>query len=321
MFWQSLSFSFSVTGPICILLFLGWLLKRIKLINDAFVDNASKLVFQVTLPALLFLSIVNADQSVKINPTYIAFGLVANLSFYLLTSLCCRLFIKQKQDHGVIIQGGFRANTAIIGLAYVANIYGDSGVALAAVYVATTTILFNILAVICLTATPSNTQSKLGLKGLKDVATSISKNPLIIGIILGVVLLTLNIKVPSVLIDTGQYFANMTLPLALLCTGATLNLGELRSTGINAWFASFFKLLLAPILITGSAYLWGFSQLELGLLFFMTAAPTAAASYVMARAMGGNANLAANIIAITTAGSLITYSLGISILYNLNFFP
>ena len=317
MFWQSLLFSFSITGPICILLFLGGFLKRIKLINDAFVDNASKLVFQVTLPALLFLSIVNADQSVQINPTYITFSLIANIAFFLFSNLACKIFIKQKQDHGVIIQGSFRANTAIIGLAYVANVYGDSGVALAAVYVASTTVLYNILAVICLTST----QSKLGIKGLKDVLTSILKNPLIIGIMLGVVLLTLDIKVPSVLIDTGQYFANMTLPLALLCKGATLNLGELRSKGLNAWFSSFFKLLLAPILITGSAYLWGFSQLEIGLLFFMTAAPTAAASYVMARSMGGNANLAANIIAITTAGSLVTCSVGISILYSLNFFP
>jgi malonate transporter len=271
MFWQSLLFSFSVIGPICILLFLGWFLKRIKLINDAFVDNASKLVFQVTLPALLFLSIVNADRSVKINPLYIAYGLMANLSFFLLTTFSCKLFIKEKQDHGVIIQGGFRANTAIIGLTYVANVYGDAGVALAAVYVASTTILYNILAVICLTST----QSKLGLQGLKDVTRSIEKNPLIIGITLGVLLLILDIKVPTMLLDTGQYFANMTLPLALLCTGATLNLRELSNKGLDAWFASFFKLLLAPILITGGAYLWGFSRFELGLLLFMTAAPTA----------------------------------------------
>lgn len=316
MFWQSLSFSFSVTGPICILLFLGWFLKRVNMINDAFVENASKLVFQVTLPALLFLSIVNADKTVEINPSYIAYGLMANLAFFIFTTFACKLIIKEKQDHGVIIQGGFRANTAIIGLAYVANVYGDSGVALAAVYVASTTILYNILAVICLTST----QSKLGLKGLIDVLASIAKNPLIIGIMLGVLLLLLNIKVPTVLIDTGQYFANMTLPLALLCTGATLNLGELRSKGLNAWFSSIFKLLLSPVLITGGAYFCGFSQFELGLLFFMTAAPTAAASYVMARSMGGNANLAANIIAITTAGSLITYSIGISVLYSLNFF-
>ncbi|MDX2320869.1 MAG: AEC family transporter [Moritella sp.] len=317
MFWQSLYFSFSVTGPICLLLCLGYFLKRIKFLNDAFVDKASKLVFQVTLPTLLFLSILNSDQSVEINTTYIAFGLIANIAFFLFITFACKLLIKDKHNHGVIIQGGFRSNTAIIGLAYVANVYGDPGVALAAVYVAFITILYNILAVICLTPA----QSKLGLAGLKELLISIAKNPLIIGIMLGVVFLTLNIKMPTILMNTGQYFANMTLPLALLCTGATLNLTALRSDGINTWFSSIFKLLLAPILITGSAYLWGFSQLEVGLLFFMTAAPTAAASYVMARAMGSNANLAANIIATTTAGSIITCSLGISILHSLDFFP
>jgi len=312
MFWQSLYFSLSVTGPICILLFLGYFLKRIKFLNDAFVDTASKLVFKVTLPTLLFLSIVNSDKTVEINANYIAFGLVANIAFFLFITLACKLCIQDKHNHGVIIQGGFRSNTAIIGLAYVANVYGDSGVALAAVYVAFTTVLYNILAVICLTPT----QSKLGLAGLKDIVTSIAKNPLIIGIMLGVLCLTLNIKIPTALVSTGQYFANMTLPLALLCTGATLNLSALRSDGRHAWFASVFKLLLAPILITGSAYLWGFSQLEIGLLFFMTAA----ASYVMARSMGANADLAANIIAITTAGSIITCSLGISILHSVHFF-
>lgn len=317
MFWQSVYFSFSVTGPICLLLCLGYFLKRVNFFNDAFVDIASKLVFKVTLPSLLFLSIINSDRSVEINSSYIVFGLVANISFFLFISFACKLLIKDKSNHGVIIQGGFRSNTAIIGLAYVANVYGDSGVALAAVYVACTTVLYNILAVICLTPA----QSKFGLARLKDLLLSIAKNPLIIGIMLGVVFLALNIKIPEVLINTGQYFANMTLPLALLCTGATLNLSQLRSEGINTWFSSVFKLLLAPILITGSAFLWGFSQLEIGLLFFMTAGPTAAASYVMARAMGGNANLAANIIATTTAGSLITCSLGISILHSFNFFP
>ncbi len=314
MFLESLIFSFSITGPICLMLFLGWFLKRIHLINETFIDTASKLVYQVTLPALLFLSIVNADKDTEINISYITYALVANLLFFMLSTVLSKLFIKEKQDHGVIIQGCFRANTAIIGLAYAANVYGDSGVALAAVYVAFVTVLYNILAVIALT----KGQAGISTRRLVDLLYSISKNPLIISIFIGVICFTLELRIPPVMIQTGQYFADMTLPLALLCTGASLNIKELQSGSRSAWFAGSLKLVLAPLLITGSAYLLGFSEIEIGLLFFMSGAPTAAASYVMARSMGGNANLAANIIAITTAASLFTCSIGISVLYSLD---
>ncbi|WP_028866249.1 AEC family transporter [Psychromonas aquimarina] len=314
MFVESLIFSFSVTGPICLMLCLGWLLKRIHLINEAFVETASKLVYQVTLPALLFLSIVNADKDTQININYISYSLAANLLFFLLCIVLIKFFIKDKQDHGVIIQGSFRANTAIIGLAYAANVYGDSGVALAAVYVAFVTVLYNILAVIVLT----QGQAGICTRRIVDLLCSICKNPLIISIFIGVICFSLAVRIPPVMIQTGQYFADMTLPLALLCTGASLNLKELQSSRSSAWFAAGLKLVLAPLLITGSAYLLGFSEMEIGLLFFMSGAPAAAASYVMARSMGGNANLAANIIAVTTAGSLLSCSIGISLLYTLD---
>ena len=80
------------------------------------------------------------------------------------------------------------------------------------------------------------------------------------------------------------------------------------------WFATSYKLILSPFLITAGGIMFGFRGLDLGLLFFMSAAPTAAASYVMARAMGGNATLAANIIAQTTVASLVTCTVGIFIL-------
>ncbi|WP_019613998.1 AEC family transporter [Psychromonas ossibalaenae] len=314
MFAESLIFSFSVTGPICLMLFLGWFLKHIHLINEAFIDTASKLAYQVTLPALLFLSIVNADKNTVISISYISYSLAANLLFFLLTIVLIKRFIKDKQDHGVIIQGSFRANTAIIGLAYAANVYGESGVALAAVYVAFVTVLYNILAVIVLT----QGQAGISTRRLAGVFTSIAKNPLIISIFIGVICFSLTLRIPPLVSQTGQYFADMTLPLALLCTGASLNLQELQSGRRSAWFAASLKLVLAPLLITGCAYLLGFSEIEIGLLFFMSGAPTAAASYVMARSMGGNANLAANIIAVTTAGSLLSCSIGISVLYALD---
>ncbi|TEW56210.1 AEC family transporter [Psychromonas sp. RZ22] len=311
MFLESLHFSFSIIGPICLLLFLGWFLRKTNTINDAFIEIGSKLVFKVTLPALLFLSIIKTNRDIDINFSLIIYSVIANFVFFLLTVLLTRYWVKDKSDHGVIVQGAFRSNIAIIGLAYVANVYGDAGIAVAAIYVAFHTMLYNILSVIILTP------KQEGVKSITifGVVKSIAKNPLIIGISLGIVFFIFAIPVPKVLINTGQYFSNMTLPLALLCTGGSLNLKALKYNGFNCRFSSILKIVIGPIFITGGAYLFGFTGTPLGLVFFMSASPTAAASYVMARAMGHNADLAANIVAMTTIGSLLTCSLGVSLLY------
>ncbi|PQJ84157.1 AEC family transporter [Aliivibrio sifiae] len=305
-----LLFSASITGPICLMLFLGVVLKRINLINDNFIEIASKLVFQVTLPAMLFLSIVNAEHNFSSSSRLIIYGLIANFAFFLFTTFSTKLFFNKKQDHGVIIQGGFRANTAIIALAYVANAYGDSGVALAAIYVAATTVLYNTQAVITLIPKEEYNEKQ----AFEVIIKTLTKNPLIISILLGVVCSFLSIPIPEMMTQAGQYFANMTLPLALLCAGGSLNLNSMREDKRPTWFAASYKLILSPLFIIMGGIFLGFRGLDLGLLFFMSAAPTAAASYVMARAMGGNATLAANIIAQTTVASLITCTLGIFIL-------
>tara|TARA_R110001583_G_scaffold18667_2_gene74037 strand:- start:17910 stop:18860 length:951 start_codon:yes stop_codon:yes gene_type:complete len=311
MFFESLQFSFSIVGPICLLLFLGWFLRRTNTINDAFIEIGSKLVFKVTLPTLLFLGIVKMDHQAEIDFNLITYGLIANFLFFILSILATTYWIKEKQDHGVIIQGAFRSNTAIIGLAYMANVYGEASLGLAAVYVASHTVLYNILSVIIL----SPKQEGVNAKMLLGLVKSILKNPLIISIILGLIFFLLAIPVPQIVVDTGQYFSDMTLPVALLCTGGSLSIRALKDNSVNCRFSTMLKIVIGPVFITGGAYLLGYSGEMLGLVYFMSAAPTAAASYVMARAMGHSAELAANIIAMTTMGSLITSSLGVSLLY------
>jgi predicted permease len=311
---DQLLFSASITGPIFLMLVLGVILKRVGLLNDNFIEVASKLVFQVTLPAMLFLSIVGSEHDFAAGSAFVGYGLMANIVFFIFTTISARLFFKHSKDQGVIVQGGFRANTAIIALAYVANTYGDEGVALAALYVAATTVLYNIQAVIALSPKGQDSKSQAA----KVIVKTLTKNPLIIAILLGVAVYWLSLPIPEMVTDAGQYFANMTLPLALLCTGGSLDVRALRHEQGPSWFATSYKLVIGPLFITLGAYLFGFTGMELGILFFMNAAPTAAASYVMARSMGGNPRLAANIIALTTVLSVFSCTLGIFVLSNLN---
>ncbi len=305
--FQLLIFSASITGPICLMLVLGVFLKRINLINDNFIEVASKIVFEVTLPTMLFLSIVSSNHDFSSSTPLIVYGVIANFLFYLFTTFITKKTFKRPQDQGVIIQGAFRANTAIIAIAYVANAYGNNGVALAAIYVASMTLLYNIQAVIALT-TKSDTK---GTPTSKIIFRTLTKNPLIIAILFGLLCYGLSVPIPKMVTDAGRYLANMTLPLALLCTGGSLDLKALREDNAPAWYATGFKLVLAPLLTTLGAIVFGFRGMELGLIFLMSSAPTAAASYVMARAMGGNSTLAANIIALTTIFSLFSCTIGI----------
>ncbi len=307
---EQLVFSASITGPICLMLLLGVILKRTNVINENFIDIASKLVFKVTLPALLFLSIIKSNHDFASSAPLIGYGLAANLLFFLFSTFATKRLFPDPKDQGVIIQGGFRANTAIIGLAYISNAYGDSGVALAAVYVASMTLLYNIQAVICLS--PKGETSSSQAFGV--IMKTLTKNPLIIAILIGMLFYFLSIPVPKVVLDAGQYFANMTLPLALLCTGGSLDIGSLKHEKHSTWFSTALKLVFSPLLITAGAIFLGYRGVELALVFLMSSAPTAAASYVMARAMGGNSTLAANIIALTTVCSLISCTVGIFLL-------
>jgi len=307
---QPLLFSASITGPICLMLVLGVFLKRINLINENFIEVASKIVFEVTLPTMLFLSIISSNHDFASSASLILYGVIANFLFFVLTTIITKKTFSRPQDQGVIIQGAFRANTGIIAIAYVANAYGNAGVALAAIYVASMTLLYNVQAVVTLT---QKSDAK-GIPTSKIIFRTLTKNPLIIAILFGIFCSFLSIPIPKMVTDAGRYLANMTLPLALLCTGGSLDLKALREDNAPAWYATSFKLVLAPLLTTLGAIIFGFRGLELGIVFIMSSAPAAAASYVMARAMGGNATLAANIIALTTIFSIFSCTAGIFIL-------
>ncbi|MDX9836854.1 MAG: AEC family transporter [Azoarcus sp.] len=310
-FLAVLSFSFSVTGPIFIILALGIWLRRTGMLNDGFIEGGSRIVFSIGLPAVLFLSISKTEFGEATNLALIAFGLIGTFLVFLLLEWVAARWVQPPEDRGVVVQGGFRSNMGIIGLAYCVNAYGDAGLVAAALYLGLVTILFNVLAVVTLSRSLHRRQ------GAGRVVKGIATNPLIIGIVLALPVSWLQIPLPKVALQSAQYFADLTLPLALLCTGATLNFRSLRLEISNTLIAALSKLVLVPLLFAVGGILAGFRGVDLGVLMLMSSAPTAAASYVMVRAMGGNSVLAANIIALTTLGSIVFTSIGVVVLKGL----
>lgn len=310
-FLDTLAFSLSVTGPIFLILGLGVWLRRVGMITDAFIEVGSRLVFNITLPALLFISVSKTRLDASANFGLIGFGLGATLVVWFSGGILARLAVREPRDRGVVVQGIFRSNMAIIGLAYCVNAYGPPGLAAASIYVGLVTILFNVLSVVTLSASLHASQS------FTRILRSVALNPLIIGILLALPVSIAGLRLPAILLQSGEYFANMTLPLALLCTGGALDFRSLRDDPRDAVLAATGKLLLVPLVFVSAGAALGFRGMDLGILLLMSSAPSAAAGYVMVRAMGGNAALAANIVALTTIGSLFFTSAGIVILKSL----
>ena len=307
-FLALLDFSFGVTGPIFVLLGLGVLLRRIGLITDAFIAAGSRLVFAIGLPTMLFVSIARTRIADSASVGMLVYGVVATVAIWLLMEALASFVVQPARDRGVVVQGAFRSNFGVVGLAYCANAYGEAGLTMASLYVGVLTILVNVLAVITLSRSLHRSQ------GVGKVARGIATNPLIIGILLALPVSAFAIPLPAVAMKSAGYIADMTLPLALLCTGATLDFRSLRAEAGNTLLAATGKLAAMPLVFTLGAWAVGFRSMELGVLMLMASAPSAAASYAMVRAMGGNATLAANIIALTTLGSLLTTSAGVLLL-------
>lgn len=297
----------AVTGPIFLIVVIGLLLARIGFLDDHFNQVAARLVFSICLPVLLFSTIVKIDLSTAVDVSTINFSLLATVVTFAISWLAA-LFMQPAQDRGVIVQGAFRSNLGVIGLALCANAYGAPGLALASLLMASLTVSYNILSVFILSFY-SNQDFQW-----RRVLLDILRNPLIVAIVLAVIVAGLKVPVPPILTSAGDYIGAMALPLALLGTGASMSMKTLRnSTGATS-VVIILKTCLLPGVVVLMALLAGIEGIYLGVLFLLFVSPTASASYAMVKAIGANDRLAANLVMTTTLVSILTCSIGLFLL-------
>jgi len=298
----------NITAPVFAMLFLGVVLKRVGWINDGFIITATSLVFNVTMPALLFLGIIHADLHSAFKPGVILYFVVATLiSFAAVWGWA--IWRCPFEERGIYVQGAFRGNNGVIGLALAGSMYGSYGISLGSILAALVILFYNALSSVVLAY-----YSPVMKTDPWSMFKNIMCNPLIISILAATPFAYFEIGLPKWLDTSGTYLAQMTLPLALICIGGTLSLTSLRKSGKTAVGSSLMKMVWLPVLCTLGAWLCGFRDAELGILFLYFGAPTASVSYIMARAAAGNHELAAAIIVITTLAAAVTTNIGIFIL-------
>ncbi len=307
---DNILFTANIVAPVFLIIAIGYASKKMKIINENFVDITSKFVFSVSLPALVFMQIAEMDLSKAVNFPQIIFIYTGTISTFILIWLLSIPFIKDGKDRSVFIQGAFRSNFAIVGFAIISNLFGTAALGKAAIILAFILPLYNVLAVIVLTIPLRNTDKLSFYSIIKEILF----NPLIVAVLAGLPFSYFAIKLPSLIITTGNFLSDLALPLALIGIGGSLNLEQIKKASALAFTSSVIKLIFIPLILTSAAYLSGYRGIDLGIMFILFACPTAIVSFIMAEAMGANSKLAGNIILVSTLASVFTIAIGILIL-------
>jgi malonate transporter len=307
---DAISFAFMIVFPNLALMGIGFFMQKRSVIDLNFIDVASKIVFNVGLPCLLFFSVVKSHVNYGDQISLLTAGAVTTFALFFGAEIYAKLFVPEVRDKGVFVQGVFRSNMAILSLSIVENAYGADGTGIGAVYMGILTILYNILSVITLSRTQAEKSFK---KQAIAMLVSMAKNPLIIALISAFVYKALALPLPpKPIMRTGELLANIALPLALICAGATMDMKSMLGLSGVSMQASIGRIVIAPIVTVCVGVLFGLPPIAMGVLFIMASSPAAAAGYVMAKAMGGNEVLAANILAFTTVFSMFGMAVGMA---------
>ena len=287
---------------------LGVLLHRVGVLPERLINLISRLAFNFGLPVMLCAGAARVDYTRLGEATYLLAGVLATLLTLALSWFYSRWRRHPRRQRGIFAQAAFRSNLAIVGIALAISAYGDRGPVLAALPVALMTALYNVLAVWVLDATLGGRTTALSL------LLGIARNPLIIGIVAGVLLSLSGLPLPSQLGSLAGGLSAFFLPLMLLCIGGSMRLSDLRGAGPITWEASFWRLCIGPALGVLVALLLGVRGEEFGVLFLLLSSPVAASSFVMVVAARGDGVLAANIVVLTTLLSLFSVTLGFFVL-------
>ena len=300
---DSLIYSLNATVPIFLVMVLGALLKKQGMLNDNFVAVVNKYVFVIALPAKLLLDLADTDIIGGFDGKYVGYCFVVTLISILAVWYLARKFLKDKSQVGAFVQASYRSSAAILGVAFIENIYGNSGMAPLMMIGAVP--LYNVFAVTVLTLeNPDNRGA--GKEKIMAALKGIITNPIIIGIFAGIFLSLSGIRIPAFLHKTVNYLGVTASPMALLAIGAGFEgkkaLKKMKPTAA----ATMIKLVILEAIFLPTAVILGFRDQQLMALIIMLGSPTTPSAYIMAKNMGGDGVLSSSIIVLTTVLSAVT---------------
>ena len=309
---QNFLISFNVVFPIAVMMALGYLMKEIKLVNDVTVKEMNNVVFRIFLPLMVFKNVYESEIAEVFNPRLIIFASSVTVAVILLLFLIVPIFEKDNSKRGVLIQAIFRSNFVIFGIPVTEALCGVGATGTASVLIAVTIPLFNFAAVITLET------FRGGKPDFKKVVKGIITNPLIIASLLGLIATGFGISFPSIIEKSMSSISSVTTPLALVMLGASINFNTVGANLSRLIWGLLARLVILPAVALGlGAYVFGFRGVELAILISLFASPYAVSSFTMAQQMGGDDELAGQLVMFGTVASILTVFMWILITVNL----
>ena len=308
---EHLIFSLNATIPIFLTMVMGYLFKQCRMIDEPFVKVLNKFNFQVTLPVMLFEDLAGADFASVWDGRYVLFCFcVTFVSIFAIWGISS-LFLKEKDMVGEFTQGCYRSSAAVLGLAFIQNIYGTS--LMAPLMIIGTVPLYNVMAVVILSFTGPG-EHKLNKEGLKKSIVGIAKNPIIISIVLGIAVSLMHVEFPYIVDKTIHNFSVIASPLALIGLGAGFEgrkaVKKIRLTAV----CTAVKLLLLPALFLPFALWVRFTGEKLVAILVMLGSATTPSCYIMAKNMGHEGVLTSGTVVATTFFSSVSLTFWIFML-------
>ena len=312
---ESLLFAVNATLPIVIMVVIGYVIKKIGLLKADATKTVNNIAFRILIPAMLFLNIYNIEDIGSISLNYVWYVLGFTIGLFLIFIPIVNVLFPVRNQRGVILQAIFRSNYALIGIPLSTALFGDAGAAVATLLAAFIVPVFNMLGVICLCI-----YSDEGKPNVKGILINIAKNPLIFGVVMGLVALGVRAIFGKVGIEFRlsdvtpiykvlEYLSGAATPLALLALGAQFEFSAIPSLKKQIGFGIALRTVIIPSLALTIAYLIGeFNGAHFAAFVAMFATPVAVSTVPMCQSMGADHNLAGQLVVWTTViSSLVIF--------------
>lgn len=300
---ENLIFSLNATIPVFLLMVLGYILKLLKVVDEPFVKTLNKFNFQITLPVLLFRDIAESDFYSVWDTSYVLYCFLVTLFCIVVIWVLAAIFFKDKAQMGEFIQASFRSSAAVLGIAFIQNIYGNAG--MAPLMIIGTVPLYNVAAVLILSFTKPGS-SEPDKSSITNSIKGILTNPIIIGILLGMIVSISGISFPVIVSKTISNISSLATPLALIGLGAGFEGKKALKQMKPTIFCTITKLLILPLLFLPLATWMGFRDEKMVAILIMLGSPTTVSCYIMAKNMGHEGTLTSSVVVATTFLSSIT---------------
>jgi len=313
---DNLVFSLNATLPIFLMMVCGYVLKKIKMLDEKTTGVLNKLVFKLFLPALLFMDLVKQDFVKMWDSSFVLFCALTTIVSILFCGFLSK--ITSRRNRGEFIQASYRSAAATLGIAFMTNIYDN--VAMVALMIIGCVPIYNIVAVIILSLTsPEDADKTSGSSLLKKTLINILKNPIILSIFAGFIWSLLKLPQPVIFVKSLTYLGNVASPLALITLGATFELSDLSENLKTLIVINFNKLFLFCILFLPLAVFLGFRDEKLVAALIMLGSATTSSSFIMAKNMGHDGTISSCSVMTTTLFSSFSLTLWLFILRTLGY--